>query len=429
MVWSAATIEGLAPDAASVTAARKLARPGPWSGAGHDEQMVWGLCKGSGSRPYQTQVDVSGPAYKCSCPSRKFPCKHALALLLLRAADPVAVPAGEPPDWVREWLDERAQRAERAAARPAPGEPPRDPEAAARRAADREARVAGGVEDLRRWLRDAVRGGLGAERLRSWAEWDAFAARLVDAQAPGAASRLRSLGGVAAGRRGDWPARLLEGLGLLHLLCEAHERADGPVRDDVRTLLGWTVPRDEILAGPHVTGRWTVLARAVIEQERLRIQRTWLWGDRPALLLDFAPPGAPLEPRPAPGTEISAALAFHPGAAPLRALLASEPETVGYATGFGGGTIEAALDATAHALAANPWLEEWPVALAEATPDLSDDEWTLNADGALELGGYESARWRLLALSGGRPVSVFGLWNGAALAPLAASDGERVVPL
>src|SRR5256885_272108 len=83
---------------------------------------------------------------------------------------------------------------------------------AARGAAEREARVAGGVDDLRRWLRDAVRGGLGAERLRSWSEWDAFAARLVDAQAPGAAARLRSLGGVAAGRRGDWPARLLEGL-------------------------------------------------------------------------------------------------------------------------------------------------------------------------------------------------------------------------
>jgi hypothetical protein len=289
--------------------------------------------------------------------------------------------------------------------------------------------VAGGVEDLRRWLRDAVRGGLGAERLRSWGEWDGFAARLVDAQAPGAASRLRSLGGVAAGRGDDWPARLLEGLGLLHLLCEAHARAEGPVRDDVRALLGWTVPREEVLAGPHVSGRWTVLARIVLEQERLRVQRTWLWGPRPALLLDFAPPEAPLPPRPAPGTEISAALAFHPGAAPLRALLASEPETIGYAAGFGGGTVEAALETTAHALAANPWLEEWPVALAEAVPDAAGDEWTINADGSLRLGGAEAARWRLLAFSGGHPVTVFGLWNGTALAPLAAADGRRVVPL
>src|SRR4051812_9307470 len=288
MDWTAATVEGLAPDRGSVAGARRLARPGPWSETGRDERAVWGLCTGSGARPYQTQVDVEGPAFKCSCPSRKFPCKHALALLFLRTDQPDAVPPRERPAWVRDWLASREREAGRAATRPAPGEPPRDPEAATRRAAEREARVAAGVEDLRRWLRDVIRGGLASERLRSWAEWDAFAARLVDAQAPGAASRLRSLGGVAAGRRDDWPARLLEGLGLLHLLCEAHGRAEGPVRDDVRALLGWTVGREDVLSGERVRDRWSVLARIHIVQERLEVQRTWLWGaetDRPALLL------------------------------------------------------------------------------------------------------------------------------------------------
>ena len=37
MEWTAETVEGLAPDAASVTAARKLAHPGPWSETGRDE--------------------------------------------------------------------------------------------------------------------------------------------------------------------------------------------------------------------------------------------------------------------------------------------------------------------------------------------------------------------------------------------------------
>ena len=429
MEWSAETVEGLAPDAASVTAARKLARPGPWTSTGYDERAVWGLCKGSGSKPYQAQVDLSGPAYKCSCPSRKFPCKHALALLLLWAAGDVA--AGAPPEWVNEWLASRGA----AASRPARGESPRDPEAAAKRAASREERVAAGVEDLRRWLRDAVRGGLGAGRLRSWEEWDAFAARLVDAQAPGAASRLRSLGGVAAGRPDGWPERLLSGLGLLHLLCEAHARADGAVRDDVRALLGFNVGREEVLAGPRVADRWAVLARVVIEQERLRVQRTWLWGEaagRPALLLDFAPPGAPLEPRPAPGMAFEAELAFHPGATPLRALIASDPAPLEPAPGrFGGGGAGAALRAVADAVAANPWLDEWPVALQEAIPDGGDDRpWTVvTEDGTLPLGGALDARWRALAFSGGRPVSLFGLWNGDALTPLAAGDGSRTVPL
>ncbi|NYV78479.1 SWIM zinc finger family protein, partial [Streptomyces sp. UH6] len=107
--WSAEQVLALAPDAASRKAGSKLAAAGPWSGTGcDDEGTVWGLCKGSGSKPYQTIVDMgesSAPAYKCSCPSRKFPCKHALGLLLLWAADPAAVPAGqEPPDWARQWL-------------------------------------------------------------------------------------------------------------------------------------------------------------------------------------------------------------------------------------------------------------------------------------------------------------------------------------
>src|SRR3954463_10138164 len=83
--WTADQVLALAPDAASRKAGSKLGTAGPWSEAGSAGGSVWGLCKGSGSRPYQTIVDVAGseaPAYKCSCPSRKFPCKHALGLLL-----------------------------------------------------------------------------------------------------------------------------------------------------------------------------------------------------------------------------------------------------------------------------------------------------------------------------------------------------------
>ena len=72
------------------------------------------------------------------------------------------------------------------------------------------------------------------------------------------------------------------------------EAPDGPLRDEVRTLLGWNASREEVLSGPRVQDDWAVLARVVIEQERLRVQRTWLWGhdtERAALLLDFAPPG------------------------------------------------------------------------------------------------------------------------------------------
>ena len=83
--WSREQVIAAAPDASSVSAAQKLARPGPWSQAGANDLLVWGQCQGSGKNPYQVSVDLAEPAYRCSCPSRKFPCKHALALLLLWA--------------------------------------------------------------------------------------------------------------------------------------------------------------------------------------------------------------------------------------------------------------------------------------------------------------------------------------------------------
>ncbi|MCE1185823.1 MAG: hypothetical protein LWW92_09495, partial [Rhodocyclales bacterium] len=52
----------LAPDAASVSAARGLSSPAKWVLLGQDDEAVWGECKGSGAKPYQVQVDVQGPA-------------------------------------------------------------------------------------------------------------------------------------------------------------------------------------------------------------------------------------------------------------------------------------------------------------------------------------------------------------------------------
>ena len=90
--------------------------------------MVWGLCAGSGKQPYQTVVDMSGPAYRCSCPSRKVPCKHALALLLNWANGDVPERA-VPPDFARAWWAGRRARA----AAPEKPKAEKDLQAAARR--------------------------------------------------------------------------------------------------------------------------------------------------------------------------------------------------------------------------------------------------------------------------------------------------------
>jgi len=196
IVWSAEQVLALAPDAGGAAAGRKLGSPAPWSGTGQAEAdgAVWGLCEGSGRSPYRTVVDLGGPAYKCSCPSRKFPCKHALGLLLLWSDGQVG-PA-EAPEWVHAWLQTRVAKAAAPAA-------PRSPDAdAARGRADRRAdRVAGGIDELDRWLADNVRTGLATVPGGGYRHFESVAARMVDAQAPGWPARCAACPGSPPGPR------------------------------------------------------------------------------------------------------------------------------------------------------------------------------------------------------------------------------------
>uniref|UniRef100_UPI00062501F9 SWIM zinc finger family protein n=1 Tax=Streptomyces odonnellii TaxID=1417980 RepID=UPI00062501F9 len=204
--WTTEQVLALAPDDSSRRAGTRLGTAGPWSEAGADAAgAVWGLCRGSGSRPYQTVVDTTGPAYSCSCPSRKFPCKHALGLLLLRATDERAVGEAKAPGWAEEWLEARRKRSEEkpdaGAADGGGAGKQADPEAARRRAERRAARITAGTTELEQRLADLLRGGLAAAEQSGYGLWEETAARMVDAQAPGLAGRVRELGAIPGSTR------------------------------------------------------------------------------------------------------------------------------------------------------------------------------------------------------------------------------------
>ena len=84
--------------------------------SGCDERSVWGRCSGSGAEPYETAVDHVDVAWRCSCPSRKLPCKHALALLVMWVRG--VVPEAAPPPAVARWTRSRAGRADRPTVKP-----------------------------------------------------------------------------------------------------------------------------------------------------------------------------------------------------------------------------------------------------------------------------------------------------------------------
>ena len=417
----------LAPDPASATAGRKLASPRPWSDTGAAGELVWGRCAGSGAAPYEVAADLSGPASRCSCPSRKFPCKHALGLLLLWATGRVP-DVDEPAEHAAAWARTRAERA----ARPR-GE--RDEEAAAHRAAQRTGRVEAGLAELETWLQDQLRTGLATA---GYGHADAVAARMVDAQAPGVAGQLRRLSTVPATGDG-WPERLLAGYGRLHLLARAHARLPelpAPLAATVRSYVGYPVTRESVLAEPAVSDDWLVIAVRDLLDGAIPARRLWLRGRATgqwALILVFDPLGAFGKNPDAmlvPGTSLPAELHFYPGTPPLRVVVGTRRgDPVPAAPPAPASDLPDQLDQWAAALALDPWLGEWP-AVVRGIPVPGPREWHFADDaGAVPLltGGVDP--WVLAAVSGGRPVLVAGEWTADGLRPLTVWHGDEAVRL
>lgn len=360
-------------------------------------------------------------ASKCSCPSRKFPCKHAVGLLVLGVQSPANVPAAARPEWVSSWIDKR----DKPKAAPKEEKAP-DPQAQAKRAAQRHERVLEGLSALELWMNDAVRNGLAELESRGTAPWEQQASRLVDAQAPALATRMRTLAHLA-GATGDWTERLLGALGRIALLIHAYRRVDQletKLQADVRTAIGWTLTEEEVHArGERVADEWIVLGSVTEEGDRVRTQRSWLAGTnsgRTALVLQFAAGPAGFPQVLMTGTVVGAELVFWPSAFPQRALIAERRSQRSTNELHAHATIASMLDAAATALAAQPWLWRSAYAIDAVVPELdARGNWSVrdrNGD-VLPLAGHD--HWKLLALSGGHACGLTAEWDGFALTPLA----------
>ncbi len=444
MPWTADQVLALAPDASSAKSGRDLAAPRHWLSLGTDGACAWGTLQGSGKSPYQTSIDLSEPAFKCSCPSRKFPCKHGLGLFLILTQQPGAFTETTPPPWTSEWLAKRlAKDAQKSSSPPRPlsnDEPDNvaTQAAAARRAASRDARVSAGLDELDLWLRDLVRTGFATLPGKPASFWEQPAARLVDAQVPGLARRVRDLDGITTTGEG-WPSRLLRQISLLHLAREGWSRMaslPAATQADLRATLGFPTHQDEVLAQPGLRDRWLVVGQRIETEDRIRTQRTWLFGrqsQRPALCLSYsAGPHQPLEIRLVPGTTLDAEFAFYPGAWPLRALEKhrfGSPEVAPLSLPHA--SIADALRFAAEAWTANPWLDCVPFALASVVPVPLGDGWRIRdaSQHVLPLDLSDDKAWMLWAISGGHPVSLAGEWNGEALTPIGVWADERFLPV
>lgn len=437
--FTAEQVKTLAPDPSAFSAGKGLANVRKWASLGANDAALWGECQGSGKDPYKVRIDLSDNTTSCTCPSRKFPCKHAIGLMLLAADSPAKLTESTPPAWVAEWLEKRTTRKSAAVKK---AEPKADSESrqkdTARRASKRDKLADTGLEALETWLKDTLRHGLVFAQSARPAYWEEQAARLVDSKLSGAARLVREMAKLP----GDDPTRraeiLLLRLSRLHLLAQAYHKLDSlppETQADVRSLLGWTLSQDELTANTEgVNDDWLVLAQTLEEDEKtgIRSQVTWLWGktsQKPGLILNYAHRTQPLDASLIPAQTLRGELVYFPGAAPLRAVFKTrqvvEPAFV--PTGYR--DFSAFLDAYASALGLNPWLEVFPVVLENVVVMKEETNWMVcdSNHASLPLSTYFASPWELFSLSGGHPLRVFGLWDGFALLPMAAWDGGRFI--
>ena len=419
--WTTETILALAPDVGSASSGRGLSARSKWLNVARHGDVIWGECQGSGQHPYQARIDTSEPAFKCTCPSRKFPCKHGLGLFLLFANNAGEFKELEPPTWVQDWLNNREARAEKKAEKATEAaSKPVDPKAQEKRIAARDKKVRAGLEELSLWMRDLIRTGISDAPSKGYAHWENMAARLVDAQAPGLARMVRDIPGLLA--QDDWQVRLLEQLGALHLAVSAYARLEHlpeAVQSDVRTAIGFNTASEEVLAQTGIQDTWNVLGQSLEQDDRLRVRRIWLHAQqsrRTAMILDFGVAQAPMGMGLPIGSSIQSELVYYPSQHPQRALVKGDAVPHELAP-IAGSSIEEHLLAHAQARAANPWLERSFFCLSDSS--LQPNGIVLDAhQHTLPVHPKFTLTWPWLAVTGGANGTICGEWNGEHFLPL-----------
>ena len=152
-----------APNPAAAENGRKLSKKGSFSALKRtqDGTLYWAECAGSGKNPYRVSIDWTNPdapTCRCSCPSRQFPCKHALGLMFEQLEGKPFEEAEIPED----IAEKRAKQAARAAKKEAADEPskPKRTNAAARK--KKLTKQLEGLDMAEKMVDDLLTSGLGA---------------------------------------------------------------------------------------------------------------------------------------------------------------------------------------------------------------------------------------------------------------------------
>jgi hypothetical protein len=176
---------------------RTLSKKGAFSNLKRleDGTLLWGLCAGSGSKPYELSIDLAGdsPVIRCTCPVKPPPCKHTLGLLVHFLDQKAKFAVAQAPE---ELLEKRAKSVERAEKRAEAATKPREVNKVALEKKTKAQRDA--LDLLETLVIDIASSGLGTIDSKKAAKLVEQARQLNDAYLNGAAEALRRLAALAS---------------------------------------------------------------------------------------------------------------------------------------------------------------------------------------------------------------------------------------
>lgn len=172
----------LAPNAAAIANAKKISQKGGFVKLykSEDDSFMMGECSGSGKSNYLTSVDSMNPeqpVFRCSCPSRQFPCKHGLALLVEAMAGKPFEVCEIPSDIIEKRSKQEARREKQESK-----EPPKVNKSALAKKIKKQLE---GLDLAEQCMKDMLNAGLGTISGNSMKIYQDLAKQLGDYYLPG----------------------------------------------------------------------------------------------------------------------------------------------------------------------------------------------------------------------------------------------------
>ena len=319
-------VNQIAPDSPSIKAANKVFNKTNWD-VKKSEQAVWASIKGSGKKPYLAQIDIVDLAFKCSCPSRKFPCKHGLAIGYYIASNGLdSINKAEEPVWVTEWITKR--RNKKTTSKSAKPKKIASPEQKKKKSTQKWEKAVKSIEFLEFWLNDAVKLGIIELSTKNHSYWENLKRRMVDAQLPGINTFFNIL--QSLDNQDGWEETVLDILSQMHLLVTSiknHKNLSPDVKQELELLLGWNINKNELLEDKNthiVDDVWLVLNIEQSVTDNLESRKIYLYGvqtNQWAYILEFAFGNSFFKDSYILGGKFQAKLAIYPGVLKNRAIL------------------------------------------------------------------------------------------------------------